>query len=224
MALSVDYAYNFSLDLMRKNQSGGLGNEAFEKFWNDAQGAYQDDLLGRFQARNNGKTGNNTGLIEDETVLQKLTPFISPLVLTITSGQSDKPTDFVYRTSLMINGYNCYKINYNQRDAINHSVIDGPSVTDNIYYFLEYENYYEFLPNTVTQATLDYVKTPPNVKWGFTYDADGRQIYNAGSSVQPLWDSNSAREITKRMFTDLGVSFKDADFENFGKTAVITGD
>ncbi len=72
MALTVDYIYNFALTLIKKNQAGGLKSKDFERQWNDAQGSYQDDMLGRFQARNNGKTGVNTGLIEDETVLQKL--------------------------------------------------------------------------------------------------------------------------------------------------------
>lgn len=224
MALSVDYNFKFVLNLIRKNLSGGLGNEEFEKYWNDEQCAYQDDILGRWQQRNNGKTGINTGLIEDETILQKLAPFISPTTLNIENGKSDKPDDFIYRLSLMSGNFNCYKINYNQRDSVINNVIDPPSLTTNTYYFLEYENYYEFLPNTLATATLDYVKTPPNVKWGFTYATNGQQIYNAGTSVQPLWDNNSCREICKRVLKNIGVSFKDADFENFGNSTINTGD
>ena len=224
MALSVDYVYKYVLNLIRKNQAGGLGNEEFENFWNGEQSAYMDDLLGRFQARSNGKTGINTGLIEDETILQKLTPFITPSTITVTGGQAIKPTDFVYRLSLMVGNYNAYKINQNQRDSVVNSVIDPPSATDNSYYFLEYLTYYELLPNTVTSIKLDYVATPPNVKWGFIYDANGRQIYNAGTSVQPLWDNESSREISKRVLKSIGVSFKDADFSNFGSSQIVTGD
>jgi hypothetical protein len=222
MALSVDYLYKFDLDLMMKNQAGGLGNEQWERFWNDAQGSYQDDLLGRYQKQNNGKTGILTGLIENETILQKISPFISQYSLTVTGGKATKPSDFIFRTSLMINGYNCYKINYAQRDSVTHNLIDPPG--NNTYYFLEYQDYYEFLPNNVTSATLDYVKTPPNVKWGYTYDADGRQIYDVGASIQPLWDNNSCREISKRVMKTLGVSFKDQDYEQFGKSVEMTGE
>lgn len=225
MALSVDYLYQFALKLMKKNQAGGLKSLEFTYHWNDAQGSYQDDLLGRFQARNNGKTGANTGLIEDETILQKLSPFTKPTTLTITTGDAPKPTDFVYRVGLRINGYDVYKINPNQIANVNASVIDPPSVSDNKYYFVEYEGYYYFLPRTgMSAATLDYIRTPPNVVWGFTFDTDGRQVYNPGTSVQPLWDNNSCREITKRMFTNLGVAFKDKDFENFGKSVQLTGE
>lgn len=224
MALDVNYIYKFSLNLIRKNQSGGLSPDEFEKFWNDSQGSYQDDLLGRFQARNNGKEGANTGLIENETILQKLRPFISPYTLTITAGKADLPTDFIYRMALRIGGNDVYKINYNQRSSVINNIIDPPSATTGTYYFLEYEDYYEFLPSTATSAILDYIRTPKNVKWGFTYDADDRQVYNAGTSTQPEWDNNSCREITKRMLKDLGVSFKDGDFAAFGQSVIATGE
>ncbi len=225
MALSVDYDYQFALRLMRKNQAGSLSSTEFAFHWNDAQASYQDDMLGRFQARNNGKTGTNTGLIEDETILQKLSPFIKPLPLTITSGNADKPSDFIYRLALRINGVDCFKINHGQIASVNANVIDPPSVADNKYYFVEYQGYYYFLPRTgITTADLDYISTPPNVIWGFTWDTDNRQVYNPGTSIQPLWDNNSQREITKRMFVNLGVSFKDKDFELFGKSVEITGE
>lgn len=225
MALSVDYIYNFCLDLINKNQAGGLNNEKFENLWNGEQNAYQNDLLGPFQARNNTKTGANTGLIENETILQKLSAFITKKVYSgVTSGQATKPDDFIWRLSFMSNGYDIYKINYNQRDSVNHSVIDPPSITNNRYYFLEYEDYYELLPSNVTSATLDYIKAVPAIKWGFTYDVDGRQVYNSGSSIQPLWDNISCMEITKRMLKSTGVSFKDKDFENFGNSVIQTAD
>jgi len=229
MALSVDYNYQYVLKLIKKNQAGGLASKDFEFQWNAEQGAYQDDLLGRFQSRSNGKSGTNTGLIEDETILQKLSAFIKPVNITITSGNADKPVDFVYRLALRINGVDVYKINHNQIANVNASVIDPPSTTTNTYYFAEYEDYYYFLPRTlptedITTAQLDYIITPPNVVWGYTFDANSRQVYNPGTSIQPLWDSNSCREICKRVLKSLGVSFKDADFQNFGQSVIQTGD
>ena len=229
MALSVDYNYQFALKLMKKNQAGGLSSTEYAYHWNDAQGSYMDDMLGRFQARANGKTGMNTGLIEDETIIQKLSAFIKTTDITITAGNADKPSNFVYRLALRINGVDAYKINHNQIANVNASVIDTPSTTTDTYYFVEYEDYYYFLPHTlptasITTAQLDYIKTPDNVVWGYDFDDDGRQRYVPGTSVQPLWDNNSCREITKRMFTNLGVSFKDADFQNFGKSVQLTGE
>lgn len=225
MALSVDYLYKFTLRLIKKNQAGGLKSTDFEIQWNDAQGSYQDDLLGRFQMRSNGKTGLNTGLIEDETILQKLSPFIHPYSITVTNGNGDKPIDFVYRLSLRINGKDVFKINHNQIASVNDNVIDAPSTTTNTYYFVEYEDYYYFLPRTgITTADLDYISTPVDIKWGYTYDSRDMQVYNSGLSIQPQWDSSSCREITKRMLKNLGVSFKDNDFINFGQSVIQSGE
>lgn len=223
MAISVNDIYMFALDLIKKNQAGGLKPSSFQYQWNDAQSSYMDDLLGRFQLRSNGKTGLNTGLIEDETILQKISPFITNATVTITGGNGNKPTDFVYRLGLRINGYDCYKINYNQIASVNASVIDPPSATTNTYYFIEYLGYYTFLPTSVTSATLDYVAQPADVVWGYTI-VSGREVYNSGTSTQPQWGVNSCREITKRMLANLGVAYKDTDFENFGRQVQTVGE
>jgi len=223
MSLSVDYIYQFALNLIRKNQAGSLASVEFARHWNDAQGSYQDDLLGRFQARGNGKTGINTGLVENKTILQKLSPFIKPVTLTITTGNADKPADFIYELALRINGKEVRHINHNQIATVNDSEIDPPSIPNNSYYVVAYEDYYSFLPNTVTSASLDYIATPVDVLWNYDI-ALGRQVYNSVGSVQPQWDNNSCREITKRMLTNLGVSFHDNQFSQFGKSVQLTGE
>ncbi len=183
MSLSVDYCYQFVLKLSRSNQSGRLSGAMFTKFWNDQSRAYQSELLGPFQARNTGKTGINTGLIEDETILQKLSPFTTPASISISSGKSDKPNNFQFRLALRINGADCWKINHNQIATVNNDVIDPPSIADNRFYFVEYLGYYYFLPTTLPTASiltsnLDYIATPTDIVWAFTYDAAGRQVYS----------------------------------------------
>lgn len=224
MALSVDYIYDFARKLIRVNQAGSLSSLVFAKHWNDAQATYQDDLVGRFQARGNGKSGINTGLIENQTILQKLSPFIKPATLTIASGVADKPTDFIYELALRINDKEVRHINHNQIATVLDNVIDEPSITANSYYVVEYENYYRFLPTSVAEADLDYICTPTDVFWNYTLDGSGRQVYTASGSSQPQWDNNSCREITKRMLTNLGVSYKDGDFASFGKSVQLTGE
>jgi len=232
MALSVDYLYNYYLKLIRKNQSGSINGTEFAFYFNDQSDAYMSDLLGRFQNRNNGKTGNNTGLIENETILTKLTPFTRSATLTISSGKVAKPDGFVYRLVLTINGKLVQLINHDQVPAVNNSVIDPPSVTTNTYYVTEFTEdlnnepikYYSFLPNTVTSATLKYIKTPNRVVWGYTTLPSGKQVYNSGQSVQPEWDDISCMEIVNRMLKNTGVSLKDKDFQNAGATTIATGE
>ena len=168
--------------------------------------------------------GGNTGLIENETIEQKLAPFTKTDTIVVTGGNGPKPTDFIYLLALRIGGKEVRHVNKNQIATVNDSVVDPPSISDESYYYTPYMNYYSFLPNTVTSADIDYIATPVDVIWGFTLDGNGRQVYDGGASVQPQWDSNSCREITKRMLTNLGVAYKDQDFSQFGKSVQLTGE
>lgn len=184
MSLSVDYLFNFCKILIRKNQSVGIDSVEFGLHWNAASLSFLNDLLGPFQAKNNGKTGINTGLIEDETIFQKLSPFTKPASISIVSGNVTKPIDFQYRLAFRINGRDAYKINHGQIANVIADTIDPPSVTDNTYYFVEYGNTYYLLPHTlpttgITTADLDYIATPQNALWAYTYDTNNRKVYNA---------------------------------------------
>jgi len=224
MALSVDYLYSFAQSLIRKNQSAGLVSTDFQYFWNDAQGSYQDDLLGRFQARSVTKEGPNTGLIEDETIIAKLTPFMQPVTITVSGGQATKPSDFVYTLAMRVGNFKVFQIDKDKIQSVLNSVIDPPSIPNNTYYFTEYSNYYLVYPNTVTSINVDYIQTPPDVIWAFGYDENNNQVYTPTGSVQPLWSNNSCREITKRMLKTIGVSFSSQDFEQFGQSVQMTGE
>jgi hypothetical protein len=222
MALTVDYLYQYCLNLIKKNQAGSLGSIEWARHWNGESNAYQDDLLGRFQARSNGKTGMNTGLIENETIEQKLAPFTKNATITIAGGDGNKPSDFKYLLALRINDDHVFHINKNQKATVLDSVIDSPSVTDGTYYYTEYQGLYSFLPTTVTSASIDYIAAPIDVVWGFNLSG-GRQVYNSGTSTQSQWDDASNREICKRVLSTLGISFKDGDFANFGQHTINTG-
>lgn len=233
MAWNVDQVYKFLQFLMNKNQTGGISVTQFFYTWNSEQIAYQSDLLGRWQARNNGKEGANTGLIENETIITKLAPFTTPVTLTIAAGTSNKPSDFAYTWALRINNAKVFHVSPDAIWAMIGDVIDPPNVADDSYYYTEYLGYYKFYPNTVTTAELDYVALPTDVVWAYTLDGDERQQYSAAGgvgvtpvtgSVQPMWQQADIIEITKRALKTLGVRFKDADFAQFGNSVINTGD
>lgn len=223
MALSVDNIYQLALTIIKKNQAGNLTSIQFAYLWNAEQNAYMSDLLGRFQRVSNGKSGINTGLIENQTILTKLAPFTTSATLTVTSGNGTLPTDFIYELGIRVNGAEVRPITHSQIAAVNSSVIDPPSITNNSYYKTMYENYYMFLPSAVTSADLDYIRTPADVFWAFTYDGNNRQVYDAANSDQPEWDNLSCLEITKRMLKTLGVAFSSQDFEQYGASVQNTG-
>lgn len=223
MTWTVDYIYSLLKFLIRKNQAGGISPSNFFFAWNTEQNMYHNDIVGRWQNRNNSKEGANTGLVLNETVLSDLSPFTLSEILPVTSGIVYKPSDFIFKLSMRINDSKVYIINPGQLPYIIDSVIDAPSTTDSMYYGVQYEDYYKIYPNSVTSLVMDYVAAPEDVKWGYTFDAEGREVYNPGASVQPKWSTPTIITITKRALTSLGVSFKDADFMNFGRTAQATG-
>lgn len=229
MAWSINNIREFVQFLTNKNLAGGISASDLFYAWNQEQKSYQEDLLGKWENRNNGKAGGNTGLILDETILQKLSPFTLTTSLTILSAKATKPDDFIYKLALRINAARVEMIAPSQIWAVTSSVIDPPSTDDNKYYATEFDNYYSLLPTTlptasITTVDLDYIKICPDVRWGYDTLTNGKQVYNQGLSTQPLWDDNSIIVITKRTLKTLGVHFKDNDFEKFGQSVINSGD
>lgn len=223
MQWSVDNIYKFILYLIDKPQSIYVSPTDLFYAFNSEQRAYQSDLLGRFQARGNGKSGANTGLIENEIILTKLNPFTKPVTLSVTAGVANKPTDFIYGLAARVGGYEVYMINKGQIQSVTNSVIDPPSISNNAYYATEYQAYYQVWPSDVTEMDVDYICDVQDVVWGSVPDGQGRPVYNAGTSVQPLWANPDIIEITKRTLKSFGIRFSSQDFQNYGQSIITTG-
>jgi hypothetical protein len=224
MPWSVDNIYSFTKWLLNKNQAGGISATDLFYAWNAEQSQYHQDLVGRWQNRNNTKTGQSTGLVEDEITISSLSPFIIPITIPISAGQGIKPTDYIYGVALRINSAKVFSIDHDMIWSVLEDVIDPPDVAANCYYYSEYLNYFSFLPNTVTTFDLDYVAETTDIVWAYTLDANNRQVYDPSNSVQPKWNKNTVIEITKRTLKGFGVHFTSQDFENFGDSNIKTGD
>lgn len=223
--MTVDYIYKYALELLGKNQAGGLEDLRFAKLWNGESSSYFQDLLGRFQRNSNGKSGIQTGLIENEIILQKLAPFTkNNPAITVTTGLAPKPSDFAFRLAVRVGSVGAIKINQNQIASVEADVLgDAPSTTNGKYYYVEYENSFKMLPTATTSIVLDYISYPVDVVWGYTRDGNNRKVYSAGTSVQPVWKDAECREITERMMKKLGVPLKDGDLQNFGQSIINAG-
>jgi hypothetical protein len=224
MAWDVNHLYGYLLFLTDKNQESTISPSDFFYVWNSEQSSYHRDLLGRWQNRNNTKTGQNTGLIQDATYLIDLAPFTLKTTLTVTAGYAAFPSDYAYHGALTINEQPVFHFNKDTRTAIIASVIDPPSLTDQNYYYTEFNNGYEFLPSTITSAVLDYIAFPIDVVWGFVPDSNGQEVYDPTTSIQPQWHQDTLVEITRRTLKQLGVAFKEADFAQYGQSVISTGD
>lgn len=225
MALTVNDIYNLMKFLIRKNATGSLSSTEFEIAWNSEQKSFQSDLLGRFQKQSNGKQGMNTGLALNQTIMTKLTPFTHNVSIPVVSGYAVKPYNFIYELGLRSTGdKQVTHVQHGQLSSVINDSIDPPSIVDGAYYTAEYDDKYKVLPQALGVVYLDYIGTPRDVVWGYGIDIYDRRQYNQNTSTQAQWMDNDIIEITKRTLKSLGVSFKDADFVNFGQSTIITGD
>jgi len=218
---TVDYVYQYSLKLIRKNQAGGLSSSDFDYMWNGEQTSYQSDLLGRYQKYQ--RQGTPTGLAQISTIMTKLLPFIKNTSVPIIAGVATKPADFQYELAVRVGNEPVIHITHNQKTNVNDSVIDTPSAANGSYFTVEYGDDYNLLPAVTGTLDIDYIAQVTDVHWGYTFDGNNRQVYSAGLSTDPLWDNSSCREITERMLKKIGVAFSSQDFENFGQSIINTG-
>lgn len=224
MPWSVDNIYQYTRFLTNKNQAGGISPTDLFNAWNGEQAMYHQDLVGRWQKQNNTKTGIMSGMIEDEITISSMSPFIIPVTIPIAGGLGFKPADYIYGIALRINRAKVFSVSHDQIYAVYDDVIDPPSLADNKYYYTEYLSYFSFIPDTTTTFDLDYVAETNDIVWGFTLDANNRQVYNAGASIQPKWNKNTTIEITRRTLKSFGLHFDSREFENFGQSNIQTGD
>jgi hypothetical protein len=211
--------------LTNKNLAGGISATDLFNAWNGEQAMLHQDVVGRWQKQNNTKTGVMSGLIEDEVTISMLSPFIVPLTgVAIAGGVAAKPVDYIYGVALRMNGAKVFSVSHDMVASVNDDVIDPPSIPDNKYYYTEYLNYFCFLPAAVTAYDLDYVAETTDIVWGYTLDANNRQVYSDGNSIQPKWNKNTVIEITRRTLKSFGLHFDDREFENFGESNIQTGD
>lgn len=223
---SVDDIYQFSNQLINKAQMQTYEPDALFYIWNSEQRAYYLDLLGRWQRNSNGKNGANTGLIENNVILEKLSSFMVKYYPTLAvDGIFPDPDNIIQFLAVRVNGFQCKEIRHDQIAFINNSVIDGPSVADNRYYYVRAGRIITIYPTTVSSGVEEDVLIDcVDIKWAFIDDpVTGLPVYDPGNSVQPQWNNFDIQEITARTMKKLGVHFSDRDFQNYGASVINTG-
>lgn len=207
--MNVDDIFKLMLFAIKKNQNGSLSDADFNRVINQAQRSYVSYLLGNFQTYQPGRPIAQVELGNNSIVRQRLTPVIYGYVLDVSanSGKPPYPGDYI-QTDSMYSIYGYRRIRYteqNRLDSVYNSVID-PIATNPIY-LLEDENF-QFYPATTWQAKLTYVKNPPDIVWGYSVDGNGRHVYWAQVSIDPVWDDITIFEIIVRALSLVGVNLQ----------------
>lgn len=194
---------------INKAQNGYLTSSEFNLLVNQAQTSYADYLLGEFQQYQYGRAQARIDYNQNSNIRQRLSPLIYGYTLSIDgTGFASYPGDYV-QTDAIWNPNGISRYRYVKQDSLfsyYNSKID-PIATNPIY--LIEQTGFRFFPANVSGARLTYVKNPPTITWGYTIDGNGREVYSAGASQQPVWSDVDLLEIIARVLKLVGVNLKD---------------
>jgi hypothetical protein len=217
--------YNIVLQLLAKNKQQGYASpEDFNTNINIAQFGLMDYLLGEFQQYAGGRPVARVQFGMNESVRQRLTPFIQRKVpLTIdSSGFAPYPDDYQQMDAMIMPPKNRIRFVAQHKEySYANSQID-PVATNPIYLIVD--KGFEFDPPTLGTALLSYVRTPKKINWGFIPDAiTGLPVYAAGSSTDPEWYDVDCLDVIVRALAIFGVNLQLQQVEQYANQIKMQG-
>jgi hypothetical protein len=220
--MDVNQVYKLIQFVANKNQQGFLNPSQFNLIINQAQNSYTSFLLGSLQQYMPGRPVARVELGNNSIVRQRLAPIIKATTLTIDgAGFSPYPTDYVQVDAIRTN--TLQRVRFVQQDSLYsyyNSVIDP--VADNPIYLLE-DNGLRFYPITLGSAKLSYVSDPVDMVWAYTLDVNGRPVYDAANSVDPIWNVTSILEIVTRALSMVGVNLQAGAISQYAQEIKANG-
>lgn len=186
--------------------NGYISPADFNLLWNRAELRFFNDKY---------KLYGSTKRIDD-TLSKVLSP---PIVITVDgAGSYTFPADMLHEAAIT-HTYNGTQVQVTEwmSDRLANklsSSYDAPTAEFPIY--VRYATTLQFYPITLGNALLTYLKQPVKSVWGYTLVAN-RPVYNAGTSVQPVWSENDLDQIVYMVLQDIGVNMRDGEMENFSQ-------
>lgn len=220
--MDVNQVYDLIKFIANKNQQGYITPSQFNLIINQAQNSYTSFLLGSFQQYTPGRPMARVELGNNSVVRQRLAPIIKATTLTIDgTGFSPYPTDYVQVDAIRTDSLQ--RVRFVQQDSLYsyyNSVIDP--VATNPIYLLE-DTGLRFYPATLGSAKLSYVSDPVDIVWAYTLDANGRPVYDAANSVDPVWHVTSILEIVTRALSMIGVNLQAGAISQYAQEIKANG-
>jgi hypothetical protein len=207
--MSVKEIYDLILYCVTKNkQQGYVSPDDFNLVINQAQRSYLDYLLGQYQKYQIRRPISIVEFGQNQRLRDSVSPLIYGRTLNVyNNGVSPFPSDYEY-TDAMWTGYGHYNIRFVQQDRLDsyvHSSIDP--IDTNPIYLINHEGF-QFFPENIGLAKLSYVRTPPTIKYAYTLDGNGRQVYDPINSINPVWAETDILNIIVRALQIVGISLQ----------------
>jgi hypothetical protein len=221
--VNVNDVYKLVQFITNKQQKGDVSPERFNLVINQAQLSFLDFLLGEFQQYQYGRPVAKVEFGQNQTVRQRLSPVIYGYNLSIDStGFSPYPSDF-QQVDAIWSFYGYQRVRFVQQDYLYsyyNSKID-PIATNPIYLIEDVG--FRFYPSNYGAAKLSYVRTPSQIVWGYTLDGNSRPVYDAATSVNPVWQDVDMLEIISRALQMIGVNLQSAQITQYANMITKTG-
>lgn len=215
--MTVDFAYSIMKLIINKNQQGNLTPVAFNNSIKQGQLSFVSFLLGQFQQYQIGRAQARVSYGMNEVLRQKLTPSIYGYNLSVDStGFAPYPGDYELVDS-MWSFYGYQRVRYVEQDALYsfyNSVIDP--VASNPIYLIE-DKGFRFYPNNILATKMSYVRTPPDIIWGYTLDSNGLPVYDPSTSQDPIFYDTDVLEIISRALMIIGTNLQSAAIAQYAE-------
>lgn len=198
--MNVNEVYTiWKLCLAKNNQQGYGTRQNFYSSINQGQRDYLDYLKGEYQKYQPNRPVAVVEFGQNEQIRQSLAPLIYGAILhpNNTTGIAAFPSDYEYIDNMwgVYGFYNIKFIQQNRIDSYIHSVIDP--IASNPVYIIQHEGF-QFFPQNIGDTRLSYIRTPPSIVWGYTFDSNGREVYDPATSQDPVWADTDIIQVIVR--------------------------
>jgi hypothetical protein len=212
MAINVNKVYRVVLAVLNKEQRGLLTPDQYnrlarlsqldliEKAFHDYNRAVNRDIAFRTSTEYGDISAN---------IKEKIDALSKESTLSISTGTVAQPTD-LYKVIAISTNSRSRQIEEIQKSRLiylNASKLTTPSSTYPVYY-LE-GTHIKVLPNTISTATIDYIKVPADPNWAFTGGGTAAYVYDSGSSVDFELHPSEEIPLVTRILAYAGVIVKD---------------
>jgi hypothetical protein len=212
MAINVNKVYRVVLAVLNKEQRGLLTPDQYnrlarlsqldliEKAFHDYNRAVNRDIAFRTSTEYGDISAN---------IKEKIDALSKESTLSISTGTVAQPAD-LYKVIAISTSSRSRQIEEIQKSRLiylNASKLTTPSSTYPVYY-LEGTDI-KVLPNTISTATIDYIKVPADPNWAFTGGGTAAYVYDSGSSTDFELHPSEEIPLVTRILAYAGVIVKD---------------
>lgn len=213
--MTVDFLYQLVQFVCKKNQRDDIGSSRFNVAIQQGSVSFISYLIGEYTKYQPGRPVPPVALGHTKRVRQSLSVLIDPpfaLTVNPVTGVAPYPTGYLYTDAMYTSAKKKIKyIEQNELASYLESVVDP--IASNPVYLIQ-QNGFQFYPITTAAPLLSYIKNPPPINWAFSL-TNGREVYDASNSTQPVWSDIDCLEVTVRALRMCGVHLQFNDVSQY---------